>query len=152
MHLLYKGLIEQRIRKKMASFLVRGLSKRPDQFKTVIDHLLLFIRIIIFPFQPLQILKHTPRDVRSQVHTNDPSPVHHRTILISLQPAPPSLVDDPIKQVVSMQVLKQPIIVDNLLPVLENRQGVEIHVQFRMIFFDFLKPVAIGADGLVYDR
>jgi hypothetical protein len=99
-HLLHKGLVKQRIREKVTNFLVRGLSK------AVIDHLLMLVRIIIFPLQPLQILQHTPRDIRSQIHSYYSSPIHHRTILISLQPAPPSLVDDPIKQVISMQVLK----------------------------------------------
>lgn len=51
-----------------------------------------------------------------------------------------------------MQILKKPIIVDNLLAVLEDRQGVEIHMQFRMIFFDLFEPVSIGADSFVDDR
>ena len=69
--------------------------------------------------------------------------------MISLQPAAPSLVDDPVEQVVSMQVLEKSIIVDNLLPVFKDRQGVEINMQFRMIFLDLLESVPVGADSLV---
>lgn len=110
----------------MANFLIRGLCKRSNKLKTIVDHLLLLVRLILLLLQPLQILKNIPGDIRCQLHADDAPPVPNRTILIGLQPAAPSLVDDSIEQVVSMQVLEKPIIVDNLLAVLEDGQGVKI--------------------------